>query len=186
MGWGVSVDALIPIIPASGANDRQNRLTLTGSFVTGSGISDLITANGGATFPLLPNPQQMSPPPMYTPDIDKGLVTFDKLGVLHTIDWQAFRVGLQWYLPPSGRLILSGNFTQANSKNMRQLFPQAGAEIELLGTVANQSQYADANIFFDITPAIRVAGSFQWTRVQYLDGNQPHNFRGMTQAVYVF
>jgi len=51
-GWGVSLDALVPVIPAHDADDRGNRLTLTGSFVTGSGIADLITSNGGAGFRL--------------------------------------------------------------------------------------------------------------------------------------
>jgi hypothetical protein len=186
MGWGVSVDALIPVIPATSARDRSNRLTLTGSFVTGSGISDLLNANGGASFPTLPNPAQANPPPLYSPDIDNGLVTFDTQGVLHTIDWQAFRVGLQYYFPPTGRLIFSANYTQANSKNMAKLFPRGGAEIELLGSVANVSQYADVNLFFDVTPAVRIGVSGQYTRVEYLDGDHPHNLRAMGQAVYVF
>jgi hypothetical protein len=186
MGWGVSVDALVPIIPATNANDRGNRLTLTGSFVTGTGIADLINANGGASFPTLPNPAQANPPPLYTPDIDNGLVSFDTQGVLHTIDWQAFRVGIQYYFPPTGRLILSANYTQANSKNMAKLFPMGGAEIELLGSVANVSQYADANLFWDVTPAVRIGASGQYTRVEYLDGDRPHNLRAMGQAVYVF
>ncbi|HXK19563.1 MAG TPA: hypothetical protein VNG33_17255, partial [Polyangiaceae bacterium] len=148
-GWGVSLDALVPVISAHDADDRGNRLTLTGSFVTGSGIADLITSNGGAGFPTLPNPAQANPPPEYDADIDPGLVSFDTQGVLHTIDWQAFRAGLQYYLPPSGRLMLSANYTQAHSKNMAKLFPKGGAEIELLGRVVDTSRYADVNLFWD-------------------------------------
>ena len=33
-GWGLSVDALIPVIPAADDSKRGNSLTLTGSFVT--------------------------------------------------------------------------------------------------------------------------------------------------------
>lgn len=185
-GWGLSVDALIPVIPASSARDRGNRLTLTGSFVTGTGIGDLITATGGATFPTLPNPAQGNPAPQYTGNIDNGLVSFDTRGVLHTIDWQAFKVGLQYYLPPSGRVIFSANYTQARSNNMASLFPKGGAEIELLGAVASLSQYADLNLFFDATPAVRFGISGQYTRVEYLDGNKPHNYRAMAQALYAF
>jgi hypothetical protein len=185
-GWGLSVDALIPIIPADNANDRANRLTLTGSFVTGTGIADLLTTGGGASFPTLPNPAQASPPPAYTADVDNGLVTFDKLGVLHTINWRAFKAGLQYYLPGSGRVILAANYTQAHSSNMAQLFPMGGAEIELLGAVADTSRYADVNLFWDATPAVRFGLSAQYTQVHYLDGDQPHNLRGMGQAVYVF
>jgi hypothetical protein len=185
-GYGVSIDALIPVIPASNANDRGNRLTVTGSFVTGTGIGDLITSNGGADFPTLPNPAQANPPPEYAANIDNGLVSFDTQGVLHTIDWQAFKVGLQYYLPPSGRLIFAANFTQAHSKNMAKLFPKGGAEIELLGRVADTSTYGDANLFWDATPAVRFGVSGQYTQVKYLDDEKPHNLRGMALALYAF
>jgi hypothetical protein len=194
-GWGVSIDALIPVIPAADANDRGNRLTLTGSFVTGTGIADLLTTGGGAQFPTLPNSMQQSPPPLYTPDIDNGLVTFDQqTSILHTINWQAFKVGLQYYLPPmNGRLILAANYTYSHSDNMAQLFRAGGAEIELLGSIADTSYYADGNLFFDATPAIRFGISGQYTEVHYLpngsngpSGDKPHNYRGMGQAVYVF
>ncbi len=186
-GWGLSVDALIPIIPAARAEDRGNRLTLVGSFVKGSGISDLITANGGAQFPTLPNPAQATPPPVYTANIDNGLVSFDASGVLHTIDWQALRVGFQYYLPPwGGRMFLSANYTQAHSGNLAKLFPRGGAEIELLVNVADTSRYADLNLFWDATPAARIGLSGQYTQVEYLDGAKPHNIRGMVQTVYQF
>jgi hypothetical protein len=61
-----------------------------------------------------------------------------------------------------------------------------GAEIELLGAVADKSLYGDANLFWDATPSVRLGLSGQYTRVHYLDGEQPHNIRGMGQAVYVF
>jgi hypothetical protein len=185
-GWGLSVDALVPLIPARNANDRGNRLTLTASFVTGTGIADLITANGGATFPVLANPAQANPPPEYASNIDNGLVTFDTQGVLHTIDWRAFRAGLQYYLPPAGRVLVSLNFTEADSKNMADLYPQGGAEIELLTRVAKLSRYADANVFWDATPSVRFGVSVQYTAVKYIDGEMPHNLRSMGQALYVF
>jgi hypothetical protein len=197
-GWGLSVDGLVPVIPASDGNDRRNRLTLTGSFVIGDGIADLLTTGGGAKFPTLPNPAQASPPPAYASDIDNGLVTFDvQTAILHTINWWAYKAGLQYYLPVfDGRLLFAANFTYAHSPNMRQLFPQGGAQIELLGTVADTSLYADGNLFFDVTPSIRIGVSGQYTEVKYLANPQlppelggpdnPHNIRGMGQAVYVF
>jgi hypothetical protein len=184
-GWGLSVDALIPLIPAANAEDRGNRLTLIGSFVAGTGIADLITAGGGAKFPTLPNPAQASPPPLYSADIDNGLVSFDARGVLHTIDWQAFRVGLQYYLP-GGRVFLSANYTEAHSGNLARLFPRGGAEIELQVNVADTSRYADLNLFWDVAPAVRMGLSGQYTQVEYLDGRKPHNLRGMAQTVYQF
>jgi hypothetical protein len=197
-GWGVSVDALVPVIPATDGNDRKNRLTLTGSYVVGTGIADLMTTGGGAQFPTLPNPAQQSPPPMYAANIDPGLVTFDvSTGIAHTIDWYAYKAGLQYYLPIlDGRMLFAANYTYSHSKNMHSLYPCAGSEIELLGTIADTSRYADANFFFDATPSIRFGVSGQYTKVDYLGanpncainetGNTPHNFRGMGQAVYVF
>jgi len=185
-GWGLSVDALIPLIPAASAEDRGNRLTLVGSFVKGTGIADLITAGGGAKFPTLPNPAQANPPPLYDADIDNGLVSFDSSGVLHTIDWQAFRVGFQYYLPPTGRLLFSANYTQAHSGNLGKLFPRGGSEIELLVNIADTSRYADVNLFWDATPAVRIGLSGQYTQVTYLDRAKPHNIRSMVQTVYQF
>jgi len=185
-GWGVSLDALVPVIPADNADDRGNKLTLTGSFTTGTGIADMITAGGGARFPTLPNPAQANPPPIYTPDIDNGLVTFDTLGVLHTIDWQTFMVGLQYYLPPTGRLIFSANYTEGFSMNMADLYPQGGIEIELQGRVAKRQRYADANLLFDVTPAIRAGISLQWVQTTYVDGDKPDNLREMVKLAYVF
>jgi len=53
-GAGISLDALIPVIPAASTKDKANAVTLTGSFVTGQGIGDLIGGlSGGASFPAL-------------------------------------------------------------------------------------------------------------------------------------
>jgi hypothetical protein len=186
-GWGVSVDALLPIIPAAHAGDRANRLTLTGSYVRGTGIADLITSGGNAKLPALPNAAQQTPAPEYDANIDDvGIVTFDQDGRAHTINWVAFRVGLQYYLPGSGRFIVSANFTQSHSDNLSKLYFPGGAETQRLGTTADTSSYVDANLFWDATPALRLGLSGQYTEVEYLDGMQPHNIRAMGQSVYVF
>jgi len=185
-GWGLSVDLFAPIIPAVHANDRGNRASIVGSFVIGTGIADLISAGGNARFPTLPNSMQYNPPPAYTADIDNGLVTFDLFGVAHTIDWYAFKGGLQYYFPGSGRLLLAGNFSLAHSNNLAKLYPRGGAEIELLGSVANTSLSTDGTLMWDATPAVRFGISGQYTQVTYLDGNKPHNIRGIGQALYTF
>jgi len=185
-GWGVSVDAFLPIIPARNADDRANKLTLIGSFVYGTGIADLLVTGGNAKFPTLPNPAQQSPPPMYIPDVDPGLVSFDTLGVMHTIDWWAAKGGLQYYAP--GRLILSLNATYSQSKNMSKLFPQGGTEIALLGSVADKTAFGEATLLWDAAPAVRFGLSGQYTQVWYLgtDHQKPHNVRGIAQALYIF
>jgi hypothetical protein len=186
-GWGMAVDAFLPVIPAASEGDRSNRLTLTGSFVLGTGIADLITSGGGATFRPLPNPGQIIPWPVYESNIDSTLVTFDADGVAHTLNWMAFRVGLQYYLPPSGRLLFSANYTQSHSDNLHKFYLPGDSTIELLGNIADTTRYADVNLFWDVTPAIRLGLSGQYTQVEYLDKkNKPHNLRGMAQTVYQF
>jgi hypothetical protein len=69
---------------------------------------------------------------------------------------------------------------------MAQLFPRGGSEIELLSRVAKLSRYADANIFWDVTPSVRVGASFQYTSTEYVDGETPRNLRYMAQALYFF
>jgi hypothetical protein len=184
--WGLSIDALLPIIPAKNAFDRGNKLTLTGGFVTGTGIGDLINATGGAAFPTLPNPTQATPEPHYVANVDPGILSIGTDGKPYTIDWSAFRAGIQYYLPGSGRILVSANYTQATSKNMKKFFPKGGSEIEFLVRVADLSRYADVNLFWDATPAVRFGLSGQYSYVEYLDGDKPDNLRGMAQALYAF
>jgi len=186
VGWGVSVDALLPVIPAKDEYDRSNALTLAGSYVRGTGIGDLMRVDGGAEFPPLPNPARASPAPEYEANVDEGLVTFDRLGVLNTIDWEGFRVDAQYYLPPSGRVRLAAIYTQAYSKNMAGLYPQGGAEIDLITHIADRVRYVEGNIFWDVTPEIRVGAAGIYTTVTYLDGEEPHNVRGKATAHYFF
>ena len=82
--------------------------------------------------------------------------------------------------------MLAGNFTEAHSNNLAKLYPKGGAEIELLGSVANTTLSADGSLIFDATPAVRFGLSGQYTQVTYLDGNKPHNVRGIFQALYTF
>jgi hypothetical protein len=186
VGWGVSIDALLPVIPAKDQYDRSNALTLAGSYVRGTGIGDLMRVDGGAEFPPLPNPARASPPPVYDPNVDEGLVTFDRLGVLNTIDWEGFRVDAQYYLPPSGRVRLAAIYTQAYSKNLSGLYPQGGAEIDLITHIADRVRYVEGNIFWDVTPEVRVGAAGIYTTVTYLDGEEPHNIRAKATAHYFF
>jgi hypothetical protein len=181
-GWGVSVDALLPIIPAKSMENAGNSLTLTGSFVTGTGIADKYTGmTAGVTFPALPNPMMTMPAPTYTPNIDNGMVTYDAMGGLHTINWTSFMIGAQYYLPPSGRVFVSGNFHQLSSNNSAD-----GLDAKGQAKVFTKLRYIDASIFFDITQAIRLAGSYVNTNETFGDGMQQTNHRGELAGLYLF
>lgn len=186
VGWGFSVDAMLPVIPVEDEYDRSNALTLAGSYVRGTGIGDLMRVDGGARFPPLPNPARASPPPEYEANVDEGLVTFDRLGVLYTIDWEGFRADVQYYLPPNGRVRLAAIFTQAYSKNMGGLYPQGGAEIDLVTHIADRVRYIEGNVFWDVTPEVRLGAAGILTTVRYLDGEEPQNVRVKATANYFF
>ena len=183
--WGVSFDAFLPIIPATNFIDRGNRLALMASFVKGTGIGDLLSVTGGAIFPTLPNPAMAYPPQVYDSNVDNGLVSFDTQGMLNTIDWTALRVGLQYYLPSTGRWIFSANYTQAHSANMAMLYGDP-SRFDLQAHFAETFRYADAKLTFDVTPVVRVGVSSQYTQTVYIDGDKPHNLRVSGQAIYLF
>ncbi|WP_394844808.1 hypothetical protein LZC95_48150 [Pendulispora brunnea] len=177
-GWGASFDVMLPVIPVPDADTRGNALTLMGSFIVGSGIADQMVLTGGVTQPPLPNP----PGGTYTPDIDNGLVVYDRGGTLHSVDWRSIVAGLQYYLPPSGRIFISSNFSHAESRNVTGLV----TEPQQTRNVFRLQRYWDANLFFDITPAARVALSYQWTWQRFLDGASAENKRYMLGMYYLF
>ena len=183
VGWGVSLDLFLPVIPAADADDRDNKLTLIGSFVYGTGIADIMVAGGGAKFPTLPNSVQYNPPPVYNPDIDNGLVTFDlrRAAYDRLVGGQG---GLQYYMP--GRLILCAERHVRSLEQHRQAVPAGRRRDRASG---HRRRYhhvrrGDRAVGRDARRAFRISG--QYTQVRYLDGNEPHNIRGIGQAIYVF
>ncbi|WP_437630221.1 hypothetical protein [Sorangium sp. So ce854] len=173
-GYGISVDAVVPIVPASALEEPGNALTLTGSFLTGTGIADMVGVATNVPHPLLPD----SVP--FSPSIDSGLVVYDASGNLKTIGWTGFMVGLQYYLPPSGRVSLSANYTQGWNDRVT-----AENGYRDLRTAYRASRYIDGNVFIDITPAIRTALSFQYSEQTFADDVTATNER-LELAVYSF
>jgi len=180
-GWGVSVDGMIPIIPAASAKAKGGALTVTGSFVDGHGIGDLIGGlSGGATFPALPAPSGGGATPTYTPNVDGGLVQYDSSGRLHTLNWRTFMAGIQYYLPPNGRVTIGANYTQGNSDNITDGLSATG-----LTKVMKQSQFVDATIIGDITPAVRAGVA--WQRLEQTFGDEHHaKNQRLELSVYFF
>lgn len=166
-GWGAAANAFIPIIPARSETDRSNALSLTGEASVGTGISDLYTGlTGGALFPLLPDPSgNLVPAPIYRPNIDSGIVTYDANSDLKSIDWRALVVGLQYYLPiGQGRIWISATASRLESKNILSLTPEASR-----GGIFIQQDYADGNLFATVTPEVQVGVSYQLARQTFGD-----------------
>jgi hypothetical protein len=114
------------------------------------------------------------------------LLSFDLLGVLNTINWQAFRVGAEYYLPPLGRVMVSADYMEAYSDNLADLYPRGGAEIELLTHVADRTRRFDLDVYFNVTPEVRLGMGGSYTQVEYIDGERPDNLRARALANYYF
>ena len=173
-GWGIAANAVIPVIPRSSNEDRSNGLTFTAEFSTGSGIADLYTGmTGGLLFPTINNSQGLMPPPLYPANIDPGLVTFDGNGDLKTANWQAFVLGVQYFLPIArGRVWISGIYSQVKSNNIVKLTP-----IPDRGVVYYKSEYVDGSVFTAVTDAVQLSASFQTVRQLFGDGSDARNNR---------
>jgi len=171
-GSAYSIDLFLPIIEGT-LKDKGNALTFTGSFANGSGFADLFTGlTGGTRFPNLPGGGT------YNPNIDTGLAIFLPDGTLHTVDWRAYIVGLQYYLPPDGRFWISSNFSQTYSENAANFGPANG--------VFNRAWWADGNIFMDVTPAVRVGLEYAYFSQTYVDNVNATNHRFQLSAWFLF
>ncbi len=183
-GYGLSLDALIPVIP-SNKEKKGTALTLTGSFTTGAGIADLYQSlSGGVGNPGLPNPGMATPAPTYQPNIDGGMVQWfkdasDPTGFsLHAIQWTAYIAGFQFYLPPSSKVWISGNYSHTTSDNAHYF----GAKTKIWDT----ESFADGNLFLDVTPAVRFGFEFAWTDQTFVDKTDAIDYRGQFSAFFLF
>jgi hypothetical protein len=182
-GWGAAVDAFIPIIPVSGG-DLSNALSVTGEYSRGTGVADLyLTLNGGVLFPALPNPKNLLPAPAYTPNIDQGIVTFDADGILHTINWQGWMVNAHYNFPinKGKTLSLAGTYSEIRSSNNLALTPLQGQAF-----VWDKGRYFDGTLWWSITPAFQVCGSFQTETQTYGDLTVARNNRAQLGFWFFF
>jgi hypothetical protein len=177
-GYGFAANAFIPVIPATSAKDRGNALSLTGEYSRGTGIADMYAdLTGGLLFPSLPNSQDRmdptNPPPVYTPNIDSGIVTFDGDRRLRTCNWEGFVVNLQYYLPiAGGRVWLAGTHSEIKSTNIQEITPLPG-----WGGIYTHSWYNDGSLFVAITDQIQIGVAFQRTHQWLGDGVTATNYR---------
>jgi hypothetical protein len=177
-GWGISVDLLVPIIAAS-AERHDNALTFTGSYTRGQGISDLYTALSGPPFPALPHHSNVTPAPIYSASIDRGLVGFDSSGVLHAVSWQSYIVGLQYWFPGNSGIWIAGTYSRLQSDNVAAL--SAGSR-----TAFVRSQNATGALFWDAARALRFGLEFDWLHQDFIDPGPSVNKRIQLSTYYVF
>jgi hypothetical protein len=180
---GAAGDVFLPVVPARG-DDLSNALSVTLEATTGNGISDLYPGlTGGVQFPTLPNPNGLLPVPVYVPNIDNGIATYDAYGQLHTINWKGLIVNAHYHLPfgEGKRVWISGTYSMIESNNDVQLTPVQGTAF-----VWSKGTYADGNLWVAITPALQVGLSFQTVSQTFGDGLKAHNNRGEGACYFFF
>lgn len=183
-GWGAAANIFLPIIPATRPDNVGNTLSATAEASVGTGIANLYTGlTGGVLFPVLPNPAMTLPVPIYLPNIDQGLVTYDAAGKLRTVNWRALVVGLQYRAPFDGgrRLGVSAVASQLESNNVVKLTPIQGRP-----AVFSKAQYIDGNVFLALTPESQLGASVQILRQTFGDGVYNTNLRGQLAVYYFF
>lgn len=183
-GWGAAVNLFLPLIPASRPDDLGNTLSATAEASMGTGVANFYTGlTGGVLFPVLPNPAMTLPVPVYTPNIDQGLVTYDAAGTLRTVNWRALVVGLQYRAPfDRGRLLgLSAVGSRLESSNAVELTPVQGRP-----AVFSKAEYVDGNVFLSPTHDTQVGASVQIQRQTFGDGVYNINIRGQLAVFYFF
>jgi hypothetical protein len=177
-GYGVAVNALIPVVPAT-KDSRTNAFTLMGEFIRGGAIADFYSGlNGGVAQPALPNPMNTNPAPVYTPNVDNGLMMFRSDGKLFPVHWQSYGLGAQYFLPPSGKAALIVNYSHLSSDNAHAF----GAA----NRVFEKQDFVDGCLMVDIHPAVRLGADFVWIRQTYVDGAEAPNYRGQLTGYLMF
>jgi hypothetical protein len=177
---GVSVDLYLPVISSSMAH-KGNALNITGNFTYGRGIGDMYSPGtiGNAGFPNLPNPNGTAPAPTWAQDIDNGIVTYDLAGGLHTIKWQTGMAGIQYYLPPSGRVWVTANYGFARSANI------ASYDLSLERVIKKYTMW-DGVIYVNVVGPVTFAGEFAQEKQTYGDDKVVTNNRIMISGFYQF
>ncbi len=173
-GWAGAADIMIPIIPAKAR--KAWALTFVGEFVEGSGDADLYTSLKGGS------PSVGTPPNYagtYAADIDSGLAGWSSVtGNLETIDWQTFILSAQFYLPPDGKIWISGSYSNSLSDNIGE-FGKASA-------VFFHEIWWDVNVFAEVTPSVRLGLEYANFNQTYGSGVQAPDQRGQFSAWYIF
>jgi hypothetical protein len=178
LGWGVAADIFLPLIPGR-KGKMGNSLAINAEYAYGIGTGDLYTQmSSGVGNAALP-PDALGNPQTFTPVVDPQFLDFTADGTAHLVQWQSYLVGLQYYFPRlNGRLWVSGNYSHTDSNNSKLLGPANAVRIA--------EDWANANLFGDVTPAVRFGVQYSWFLDHYADGVNAVNHRVQVSAFYMF
>lgn len=177
-GHVVALDLMIPVIPAKERGEWA--LTFVGEATTGTGDAEMFTNLKGGAGVGAPNGVTSA---QYTAaklnDIDTGLAGWINTdGSIGTVNWKTLLLSAQLYLPPSGKLWLSGSFSNTLSDNVT-FFGAAPA-------VWWHETWWDLNVFADVTPAVRLGLEYSHFQQTYGDGVSAANDRVQFSGFFIF
>ena len=109
---------------------------------------------------------------------DPGLAMFTADGKLSTVNWQSYIFGLQYYLPTSTKLFVSANYSHIESSN--------ASDFGAASKVWTKEDWADANLFYDLTPAVRLGVEGALFDMTYADGVSAKNYRLQFSGFFMF
>lgn len=124
----------------------------------------------------------MTTAPTYTAlNIDSGLVEFGSTGTPHAIMWQAYMGGIQYYLPPAGKLWVSANYSHMKSNDiMRFVDPSQKSKL------FDKAEWYDANLFCDVTVAARLGIEYAHFKQTFGDDTTRSNDRVQFSGWLIF
>lgn len=170
-GEAGALDIFLPILHPD-KESKANSLSLTGELVYGKGINDLYTGFTGGIAAI------------GTGIADAGSVGIEN-GDLTPVQWRTNILGLQYYLPPDGNWWVAVNYSSGKSNNMHSM---ANA-IANPATVYHAFRWLNADIFWDVTPAVRLGLSVDQYRDSFLQQTPSHfgdDTRIQFSAFYLF
>jgi hypothetical protein len=182
-GLLAAADLLIPILPAKERHEWAITLLVEGSI--GTGAADQFTGLTGGAGVGSPPGYAGAVPYSTVADVDPGLVGWSNKATaatlstaLQTVDWETVIANIQIYLPPEGKMWLSGTFSTSYSDNIGN-FGTAKA-------VASHIDYYEAALWGDIVPGVRMSLAFDHNRDTYGDGMIPSNNAVQYSAYFIF
>ena len=174
--------AAAPFRPSAGASQstRFADRPRAGSPVVGADLAGLVCAGRGSPFiPALTGGVSFPSLPLgvtYNANIDPRTGAVRSQRQPGTVDWQSFWIGLQFYLPPQGRIFLVTNYSADK--------PDNAAEFGDPAQVFIQSRLASASLFLDATAAFRFGIEYAFMQQVYADDVTAHNHRGWLSAFF--
>lgn len=175
----IAVDGLIPLLPASGSEDRGNSIALNFEFTSGTGYADaLVNWTGGLNgFP------QGTGTIAANTNLDAGFGGFDANGNFDLVNLQTLNLSVQYMLPEDWGSFMTAGYASIYSNNVGDFTASASSAADIY----DRSSMYFVNFIHDFTKQIRVGAEYDKVQTHYFsDGESPYNNRFQVTALYRF